>query len=963
MVVLTERAPATAARQFTAGPGWWDTSRVIVITPSRLAARAMGVRHRSLADVALAALAERGLSFAGALTRRSVLQAATLDSWGSADAGGTARAVESSVRELLVAGAGVAQVGSVEGFPRLSRLLELTTTYRRGLEARGLVDRAEALWLAAQGGSGAGGDPADAARGTVLVCGYRLLAPDELAFLSAYAAAGSVVVLPVAPRQPAGVAPDAFAPNEETAAVLADNGWLVVRDGYGADGTADGGADRGSDRGVSSGAGPGAGPGSGHAAAPERVSLTSATSQLITGYRLASVDAEVRFVLTAVKRLLLDGVAASDIALVAADPRDYGPAVVAVAHEYGLAVLPTYTVPLAATPVGHLAGSIAGVVAAGLPYEETARLLSHHLVRPLGAGAWLGARQRLPDGPVAWAQFDERVSVLQWPRRATRTAYTAALEAAMAGLGALEAVEADEESSGHLQVLMTTLAAYAASAGDDSGAGTQPSVSLATYVDELLDHLQLAQARWRGASSQTADPVALVAAVALGGATVDHVFVLGAAEGVLPARLDPGARLDFVDREAARAAGLLVTDATLAARREALTFDGVVRAARVGLTLTYPEARERAGQLPSPYFRALGLVPLEPGADGLAAPKPAASIEELRRYQVAAGQRLATSDPVLAAARRALAVESRRESGEPPDEYDGIVGEPYPANTSSFSATSLLALGQCTFKWFAQYAMQLYEPEEADGELSPLVRGNLYHRTLELAFKAAGSGRAIDRESVSAALPAAFAVAEEREARHTANWQHHRHQHLAALQRVVASESFLPEGTEVVGSETKFGARHGSPAGWRGFEVSGRIDRIDRRAGVVTLVDYKTSASKPLGVQDAAGEAKVDLQLPIYLEAAVPALGHITAGSTAGAAEAEYYSLTKAQVIAATSLSGENAFDRAALDAFAERAHRSLAQGWYPVRPDRAYRACAFCAFDAVCRVGPRVERKRSADG
>ncbi|HET8986417.1 MAG TPA: PD-(D/E)XK nuclease family protein, partial [Trueperaceae bacterium] len=126
---------------------------------------------------------------------------------------------------------------------------------------------------------------------------------------------------------------------------------------------------------------------------------------------------------------------------------------------------------------------------------------------------------------------------------------------------------------------------------------------------------------------------------------------------------------------------------------------------------------------------------------------------------------------------------------------------------------------------------------------------------------------------------------------------------------------------------------------------------------------------KPLGVQNAAGDAKVDLQLPIYLEAAVPALGLAGAGETGAHAhapapvDAEYYSLTKARTIWSTSSSGEDAFDGAGLAHFAERAHAALAEGHYPVRPDRERKVCGYCAFDSVCRVGPRVERKRSVDG
>src|SRR5690606_41616085 len=91
----------------------------------------------------------------------------------------------------------------------------------------GLVDREEALWLAANEARGDGR--------TVLVAGYPLLGPDELAFLIAFAAAGSVVVLPQAARAtharwPSPVAADAFEPNEVAAATLAERGWRVVRD-------------------------------------------------------------------------------------------------------------------------------------------------------------------------------------------------------------------------------------------------------------------------------------------------------------------------------------------------------------------------------------------------------------------------------------------------------------------------------------------------------------------------------------------------------------------------------------------------------------------------------------------------------------------------------------------------------------------------------------------------------------
>src|SRR5690606_3367035 len=119
---------------------------------------------------------------------------------------------------------------------------------------------------------------------------------------------------------------------------------------------------------------------------------------------------------------------------------------------------------------------------------------------------------------------------------------------------------------------------------------------------ELLDHLQLVTVGWSDQATPRADGVALVAASAVAGAVVSHLFVLGAAEGAVPARLDPGARLDFVEREVARGVGLPVTGAAQAARGQALTFDAIMRAARESVTLSFPESGERDGQLPSPYF-------------------------------------------------------------------------------------------------------------------------------------------------------------------------------------------------------------------------------------------------------------------------------------------------------------------------------------------------------------------------
>ena len=934
-VILTRAAPAAAAHSVLAELRRRGDAGIRVVTRSALAARALGVPHRSLTDVARAELARKDLRFAAGITRRAALTEAVELAWGSSDAVGTARAVEATVRELLAAGAGVGG-HVVDEHPRVQRLLELTAEYRERLAADGLIDPADAVWLTAENTDGGA---------RMLVAGYAFINPGELNYLTARAQPGSWLVLPCAPTPDSVTAVDqaAYSLNEQAAEALAERGWRVVRD-----------------------------------AEPTTREAESATRPaepatrpvpVISGGRFASPDAEARHVLTLVKRLLVDGVMPGDIVLAATDVRTYGPVVSDVGREYGVPVRAAYSEALAATPYGHLVASLVRVAAAGLPYEDTARLLLNRLVEPLGVDAWAAARRRLPRGATQWERYDPRAAQLAWPRRATRSQYLELLQVTLDGLGVSERLEEDARSARHHLMFFGTYPAPLA---------PEPTTLLDAFASEVGEHLQMVMVSANPAPEGAAGSVDLVPAAALPGAAVPHVYVLGVAEGVMPRRLEPGAWLDYVEREAARAAGIAVLGAQDAAQQEALQFDGVLMAATKTLTLTYAESGERGERLPSPYFAALGLDPGTPVTTLRGTGKPPASIEELRRELVATGAADALpDDAVLAGARAALAIETRRESDSPPDAHDGVIGVPYPRHDATFSATSLLALSQCGFKWFAQRVLGLAEPEEADSDLSPLVRGNLYHLTLEEAFKAAKARGAMTKDAVLAAVPDAFAIAERAEAMHTANWELHRGQHLATLQRVVRSDTFIPEDAEVQYSERSFGARHGSPADWRGFAVTGRIDRIDRRSGQLTLVDYKTSSSRPLGAKNDAGEAKVDLQLPIYLEAAVPALR--AAGVLADDAEpdaatglsaaAEYYSLTKARVILAYSQqpgsdgSGSATYDQDALQRVADRAVAALDAGRYPVEPDTRYQACAYCAFDSVCRVGPRIERKRGGGG
>ena len=220
----------------------------------------------------------------------------------------------------------------------------------------------------------------------------------------------------------------------------------------------------------------------------------------------------------------------------------------------------------------------------------------------------------------------------------------------------------------------------------------------------------------------------------------------------------------------------------------------------------------------------------------------------------------------------------------------------------------------------------LREPEEGD---PPALIGSLYHKVLEIAA-GRGEGTSDLRLGVLEHLEEAFAEAEEElEMGRVRGWDAWRGVYLARLRNAVEAEGFALPGAELAETEARFEGE------WRGFEVVGRVDRIDRTPEGLVFVDYKSTASAP----------KADLQLSVYREAAAPAL---FPGEPVK--DAYYYSLSKAQRIKAKEP------DADALEGMAEEIRESLDAGHLP--PDVLQRTCAFCEFDLVCRRGPRLDRK-----
>lgn len=642
----------------------------------------------------------------------------------------------------------------------------------------------------------------------------------------------------------------------------------------------------------------------------EWTSLRSAwdTGKSVAAHSYPHVEAEVRGALAQVKILLADGVPPDDIVLVARDDASYGPTVLSVAREYGVPVRALYKVPLSDTRVGYWLNLLFEAMVGGFPFETTARFLAHPLGPGIPSGRWAKARKVHPKGVSAWEEVGLDLSPLAWPEEDTRAGWLSRLDDLFEAYSLARKV--------HSWPREVAALATVRSAVEWLGKPSAETISRERFVEEMDEVLRLTTT----AAQPEGKGVALHTPLSLYGASYRYVFTLGLTEGGFPPSVADDPALDFHERKSLRERGIRLELAAERARRERLSFWTLLQVPRERLVLSYPKVVGGREALPSPYFGLVGVEPVLPR------PLPAASLREARRaYLQRAGLE---DDAVLGRARASWEVERRREGPAPFDHYDGILDIPVDYEERHFSVSELGDLVHCGFRWWSRSVLGLREPEEGE---PPALVGRLYHRTLEIAARDAEGSEDV-RQGILENLEAALEDAErELELGRVRGWVHWREIYLAQLERAVRAEGFALPGAEVAQTEARFAGT------WQGFEVVGRVDRIDRTPEGLVFVDYKSTASAP----------KPDLQLSVYREAAAPAL---FPGEPVQ--DAYYYSLRRAERIKAKEPSAE------ALDSMAEEMKTNLQEGRLP--PDVLQRVCSFCEFDLVCRRGPRLDRKET---
>lgn len=643
-----------------------------VITPSPQAARALKVSHYSLEALAEQILKEKGNRVAPLLQSSRLLSDAVSNVIRTTDIEATKRALENALKAILRAGIDTSAMAALD--TRTQQLALLAQNYTNLLREQGIFDSAEVFWQAIR---------VVTERQRLLIYGYFNPRIDQLHFLDTISGDGSVMVLPCNES-------NIFHENQKAVGWLQKQGWEIEE----------------------------------FTEAPLTVGeqlqecFLQGTSvpRGVTAHIYPHLEAEVRGVLAQVKSLLYEGTPANEIVLVARDDAFYGSKVLDVAQEYNLPVRALYGVPLNATRLGAWVQLLLEVIQEKFPFESTAKLLTHPLCSSLSTNVWQEARKQHPSKLLEWQNLGVNLALLDWCYEDTRANWVEKMQDVLnkyqirscAGRWAREIVAYYK-----FQDALVDLAKP-----------EDEVISLEEFAADIIGTLALltvpAQPGRGGVELHT--PLSLF------GATYKYVFVLGAVEGILPMPVQDDPMLDFYERKQLRQQGFNLEDAATSARRETISFYALLQIPTDRIIFSYPQMIKDAA-IPSPYLAQLRINAVE------APPLPVASLEEARRIYLRRDSLTLQNinHDVLPHAFHAWQVEKRREGAEAYDEYDGVIGLPLDPGTRVFSASQLTALGQCAFKWFANKVLKLQDLEEAELELSALLRGNIYHRSLELA--------------------------------------------------------------------------------------------------------------------------------------------------------------------------------------------------------------------------------------
>ncbi|MFG3817057.1 PD-(D/E)XK nuclease family protein [Limnothrix redekei] len=899
-----------------------------VLTPTRQAARAIGVQAQSL-DQLLKRLRLEG-NLAPVLMRQRALRSAVAAVWPEVEAGQYANTIAPVIREMLHNGWSLAMAAQEPTLSdRARRLVTIAQAYLQALQLSGdqklgdqklgdqqlsdqkwgdqqlgdqsiqrrAVDRpADRLDAAQIYGQAAQAIAQGAVDPLVLgLWGYGYLAPDAIALIDALAGPGSCLWWPDDP------ALHRLLPAWE------QRGWTVRS-------AAEFFAE--------------------FSAESEATASPTECQPWQRAIAFPTLEDEVRWVLAKIKQHLHQGVPANQMVLIARDEQRYGPKLLEVAQEFEVPVRLLYGVPLTQTRVGHWVQCLLEAAQQQWAYEPAVQLLRHPLGRDRLEGQWETARRLRPDRPKAWIHAGLDLTDLAPPaqsahRSATREQWVSWVQDCARSLEIRSGAQHWPSEANALSSLNHHLIELARPSHE--------TLTLANFAQELRELLSLISVpRHPGRGG-----VELHSPASLIGAQYRYGFALGMVEGWWPAPIAPDLALDWFDRRALTQAGFPMAGTAELADQERLHNSAAFATIQEQLVFSYPQWHGQQPQSPSALLRDPQIKPTEP--------EPVPDVSPLASWQrfLTRPDRPAdlAQDPFGPVLERAWRMEYQRLRGGQPDRpedlaFHGFLGSfaTMDPDRHTFSASQITDLGQCPFKYFARRVLRLQEPQETEADLPRNSKGNLYHRVLQKLGEQQRDRQAPvfnDPEQRLAALETWLteAATELQLPRHL-TWTAQRQELLAQLQWLILQDTFLPAESTILHCEVPFEGE------WLGLKVKGMIDRVDQSPDGLVLIDYKTGKAEGAKVKDQTGQANLDVQLLVYASAAAQLAPETPV------AKAYYYSLREAKLVSPQPLTSDNP----EVGALVQRLRHHLAAGEYPVDPDREYKACQFCEASSACR-------------
>ena len=482
-------------------------------------------------------------------------------------------------------------------------------------------------------------------------------------------------------------------------------------------------------------------------------------------------DAELAAVAARVRRLLEEGVAPSEIAVIARDGRPYLELAVRALERAGVPATARLRTALDEVPVIRAVLALLGAAARGWTRETLADLGSQpYFASDLDVRIinYLGFRRRIAgladwqaalDALLAEAQAAERepgeegetrsaTLPAAWVERARERfaafAATAALLDAPRPLGEWLAWLADwlSRDPWRIEARLSRVPA-------DRWDVLRLDLLGWRHLRAVVDEWRAARARWPGDQhpvsaavfverlrailagdvalhTPTRRGVQVLEALAASHRTFDHVFLVGLNAGAFPKRPPVSLLLDEDDREYFRAKGLPLEVSAEWEAREQTLFATLAAGARRSLTASYVALDDLGGAAnPSVFLDAW----------------------PVRHREVAppeSGAPVCRSAALAAHAERVARIERVRATGEL-SPWNGLVEEPdalqwLAARFGSdhvWSPTRLEAYAKCPWAFFSERLLHLAALEDPDADMDHRVRGTVLHDALRLFYDGA----------------------------------------------------------------------------------------------------------------------------------------------------------------------------------------------------------------------------------